>query len=72
MKWVGHVAHMQERRNAFRILVGKLKGTDHLEDLDPITQIRLTMEKDRLCFILTKIQLHAVIKDVICDIPGRP
>jgi hypothetical protein len=26
MRWVGHVAGMGERRNAYRILVGKLEG----------------------------------------------
>jgi hypothetical protein len=23
MRWVGHVAHMEEKRNAYRVLVGK-------------------------------------------------
>ena len=26
MRWVGHVAHMRERRGAYRILVGKPEG----------------------------------------------
>jgi hypothetical protein len=26
MKWAGHVARMGEKRNAYRILVGKLEG----------------------------------------------
>jgi hypothetical protein len=26
MRWVGHVAHMGEMRNAYNILVGKLEG----------------------------------------------
>jgi hypothetical protein len=26
MRWAGHVAHMQERRGACRVLVGKLEG----------------------------------------------
>jgi hypothetical protein len=26
MRWVGHVAHVEEIRNAYRILVGKPKG----------------------------------------------
>jgi hypothetical protein len=26
MRWVGHVAHMEEMRNEYKILVGKLKG----------------------------------------------
>jgi hypothetical protein len=25
MRWAGHVAHMREKRNAYRILVGKLE-----------------------------------------------
>jgi hypothetical protein len=26
MKWMGHVAHMGEGRNVFRVLVGKTEG----------------------------------------------
>jgi hypothetical protein len=26
MRWVGHVAHMEEMRNAYKILVGKPEG----------------------------------------------
>jgi hypothetical protein len=26
MRWEGHAAHIQEMRNAYKILVGKLKG----------------------------------------------
>jgi len=29
MRWVGHVAHMGDVRNAFKMLVGKLKGRGH-------------------------------------------
>jgi hypothetical protein len=25
MKWMGHVTHMEEMRNAYNILIGKLK-----------------------------------------------
>jgi hypothetical protein len=32
MRWVGHVAHMVERRGVFRVLVGKLRERDHLGD----------------------------------------
>jgi hypothetical protein len=31
MKWAGHVARMGERKNAYRILVGRKEG-DHWED----------------------------------------
>jgi hypothetical protein len=34
MRWVGHAARMGERRNAYRILVGKPEGKNHLEDQD--------------------------------------
>jgi len=30
----GHVARMGEKRNAYMVLVGKLKEKDHLESLD--------------------------------------
>jgi len=26
MRWVAHVAHMRERRNAYKVLVGKPEG----------------------------------------------
>jgi hypothetical protein len=32
MRWAGHVARMGEGRNVYRVLVGKPKGKDHLED----------------------------------------
>jgi hypothetical protein len=31
MRWVGHVAHIGERRGAYRILMGNLRARDHLE-----------------------------------------
>jgi hypothetical protein len=34
MRWAGHVARMGERRNAYRILVGKPEGKSHWEDQD--------------------------------------
>jgi len=33
MGWPGYVAHMEERRVAYRVLVGNLKERDNLEDL---------------------------------------
>jgi len=30
MRWVGHVAHMVEMKNAYKILVGKPEGTRQL------------------------------------------
>jgi hypothetical protein len=32
MRWAGHVARTREKRNAYRILVGKPKERDHWED----------------------------------------
>ena len=32
MKWAGHVARMGESRGVYRVLVGKPKGKNHLED----------------------------------------
>jgi hypothetical protein len=29
MRWVGHVALMEEKRNAYRVLVGKPEGNNH-------------------------------------------
>jgi hypothetical protein len=32
IRWAGHVAHMEEGRGAYRIMVGDLREGDHLED----------------------------------------
>jgi hypothetical protein len=32
MRWAGYVARVGERRAAYRVLVGKPGGRDHLED----------------------------------------
>jgi hypothetical protein len=34
MRWAGHVAHVGGVRNSYIILVGNLKGRNHLEGLD--------------------------------------
>jgi hypothetical protein len=34
MRWAGHAARMGERRNAYRILVGKPEGKNHWEEQD--------------------------------------
>jgi hypothetical protein len=34
MRWTGYVARMGERRNAYRLLVGKPEGMNHWEDQD--------------------------------------
>jgi hypothetical protein len=41
MRLAGHVACMGEKRNAYRILVGKQEKRDHLEDLDLIWRLIL-------------------------------
>jgi hypothetical protein len=33
MRWAGHVAHMGEMRNAYKVLVGKLEGKRLEEEL---------------------------------------
>jgi hypothetical protein len=33
MRWAGHVARMGEKRNAYRILVGKPEGRDHWDNI---------------------------------------
>ena len=32
MRWAGHVAHMEQRRGAYRVLVGNLREIDNLEN----------------------------------------
>jgi hypothetical protein len=34
MRWAGHVARMGEKRNAYKIVVGKQEGKNHWEDQD--------------------------------------
>jgi hypothetical protein len=33
MRWAGHVGHVKEMRNTYKILVGKHKGKDYSKDL---------------------------------------
>ena len=33
-KWEGNVTHVEEKANAFSILVGNMKGRDHLKELN--------------------------------------
>ena len=42
MKWVGHVARMEERRGVYRVLVGNMRGRDHMEDRGVDGRIILT------------------------------
>jgi hypothetical protein len=39
MKWARHVARMGEMRNAYKVLVGNLKGRCHLEDVGVINKL---------------------------------
>jgi hypothetical protein len=34
MIWSGNAARMEQMKNAYKILVGNLKGRDHSKDLD--------------------------------------
>jgi hypothetical protein len=34
MRWAGHVAGMMDRRDAYRVLVGRPAGRNRLEDQD--------------------------------------
>jgi hypothetical protein len=40
-----HIAHVGKIRNAYKILVGKLRGRDHLEDLSRDVRIIRILEK---------------------------
>ena len=42
MRWAGHVARLGERRGAYRILVGKPEGKNHLED--PVVDGRIILK----------------------------
>jgi hypothetical protein len=41
MRWTGHVVRMGEGRGVYRVLVGRPKGRDHLEDLG--VGVRITL-----------------------------
>jgi hypothetical protein len=47
MIWAGQVARMKDMRNAYKILVGKPEGKNHLEDLhvDGMTALETLSEK---------------------------
>jgi hypothetical protein len=47
MRWAGHAARMGERRDAYRILVGKPEGKNHLEnqDVDGWTILKWILER---------------------------
>jgi hypothetical protein len=47
IKWAGHVARMGERRNAYRILVGKPEGRRQLgrQDVGGWTMIKCILER---------------------------
>jgi hypothetical protein len=47
MRWAGHAARMGERRNAYRILVGKPEGKNHLgdQDVDGWTILKWILER---------------------------
>jgi len=32
MRWAGYVARVRERRSTYRVLIGKPRGREHLED----------------------------------------
>jgi hypothetical protein len=47
LRWAGHVARMGERRGAYRVLVGKPEGRNHLKDpgVDGKIILKLTFER---------------------------
>jgi hypothetical protein len=47
LRWAGHVARMGERRGAYRVLVGKPEGRNHLEDpgVDGMIILKWTCER---------------------------
>jgi hypothetical protein len=42
IRWVGHVACMREKRGAYRVLVEKYEGKNHLED--PVLDGRIILK----------------------------
>jgi hypothetical protein len=50
MRWAGHVARMREKRNVYRILLGKPEGKISLGRLRRrwMNALKCTFERDRL------------------------
>ena len=44
MKFMGHLSHMGEKRNAYRVFMGKLEGNDHFKQLDTDGSIILKLD----------------------------
>jgi hypothetical protein len=56
MRWAGHVAHMEEKRNAYLILVGKTEGKRPLGRLRCRWEdLRKTEWDDMDCFVWLRI-----------------
>jgi hypothetical protein len=53
MRWAGHVAHMEEERNVYRVLMGKTEG------MRPLGRPRCRWE-DRIRIYLTEIGWESV------------
>jgi len=51
MIWAGHVAHMVEMRNSYKILIGKFERKSHMEVLD----------EDGI------IVLECILKEITCE-----
>jgi hypothetical protein len=64
MRWAEHIARMIEKRNAYRLLVGKPGERDHWEDQDIGGWITLRWILERLGWVLDWIDCHQT------DIPG--
>lgn len=53
MEWVGHVTHMKEMKNAFKIWLEGLKGRDCLEHLG--VKGKLILKWTSVIFLIRKI-----------------
>jgi len=49
MKWAGHVAHMEDRRGAFRILVGRPEGEGEIRLVRPMRGWEDNIKMDLQC-----------------------
>jgi hypothetical protein len=55
MRWAGHAARIEEKRNANRIMVGKPEGKSHWEDQEVVGWTILKWILDRLGLIWLRI-----------------
>lgn len=64
-KWEGNVTHAEEKGNAFSVLMGNMKGRDHLKDLNTNAST-LRCGKIRFMYIHIYNKCNIYVVFIIC------